>query len=105
MINQNDAALSAVNPITVNCGESIDISVVMAWREKLLEILSAKSAVLLEANSVEKFDTAGLQVMVAFIKDAKVQGLSVQWLNPSDVIRRAATLTDLTTALELPDVI
>jgi len=102
MTDQSEPAPEQTNATVISCGESIDITTVMTWRDKLLEILSVAPDVVFEAESVEKIDTAGLQVLVAFMKDARVKGLSVTWSNPSDVLCRAAMLTGFADVLELP---
>jgi len=105
MTNQDDATPNKTKSHVINCGEFIDITVVMEWRNKLLKILPVASDVVLEASDIERIDTTGLQVLIAFIKDANVKGISITWLVPSDVMRNAARLTGLTDALELPNAV
>lgn len=56
----------------------------------------------LDGAAVERVDTAALQLLVAFRREAAARGLSPAWLGVSDVMREAAGVLGLAQALELP---
>jgi len=73
-----------------------------ALRESLLAALSAGEAVTLDGTAVGQIDTAGLQVLAAFSRDARAAGLPVAWAGVSDTLRRGVAALDLTALIELP---
>lgn len=87
--------------LVVTCEESIDISVVGELHLYLQKALEEKQAVVIEAGQVERADTAVLQTLYAFIKEAKSQGVTVKWRNVSNTVRDAAGLLGLSEALGL----
>ena len=86
---------------TINCSESMDISVVEAMQTQLIEALASGQNVVLDAHQVERADTAALQVLSAFFQDAKTQAQKIDWKEPSDALCRSATLLDLSKFLDL----
>lgn len=59
-------------------------------RAQLLRALSRDGEVHLDAARVEAADTAGLQVLAAFVQQVRQQGRSVHWHNPASVLLAAA---------------
>ncbi|WP_430391022.1 STAS domain-containing protein [Dyella sp. 20L07] len=59
-------------------------------------------AVQLDGAGVERVDTAALQLLVAFRREATARGQSPAWLGVSTAIREAAGVLGLAQALELP---
>lgn len=74
---------------------SVDISEVSALRERMLAALDAGLPIRLDVSAVERADTAAIQLLCAFASDARRRGLGVEWHEPSDALRRAATLLGL----------
>lgn len=56
----------------------------------------------LDGAGVERVDTAALQLLVAFRREATARGQAPAWLGVSDVMREAAGVLGLAQALELP---
>ncbi|WP_266172195.1 STAS domain-containing protein [Dyella subtropica] len=56
----------------------------------------------LDASAVERIDTAALQLLAVFCREAGAKGHTVTWLGASTVLRDAAALLGLTQTLELP---
>ena len=81
--------------------EVMDISVAAQWRENLLKALNDEGPVLLDASRVERIDTAGLQVLTAFVKDLRAANKSMQWQEPAESLCRAVQLLGLNDALQL----
>lgn len=76
--------------------EAVDLK---ARLGKLLE--SGGREVALDASKVEKVDTAIMQLLTAFYRSAKAQGIEVKWKNPSEGMLRSAELLGLRAPLGL----
>ena len=85
----------------IKCQHSLDISVVATLGDELKVALDSGQAVQLQANEVAKADAAALQLLCAFFLDAQVHGINVEWIDPSDELRRAASATGLSEHLGL----
>jgi ABC-type transporter Mla MlaB component len=70
-------------------------------RVALLERAGDAGNVQIDASAVQRVDTASLQVMAAFVRDRRNDGLSFEWLGVPACLTEAATLLDLTNALGL----
>lgn len=75
-----------------------DVATVKA---QLIEAFDA-SAVQLDGGAVERVDTAALQLLVAFRREATARGQLPAWLGVSSAMRDAAGVLGLAQALELP---
>lgn len=96
------AGASTVDEINVIVLEgALDIAGAGKLRERLLRVLSAKQNAAVDASHVERVDTAALQVLTAFFKDAVAQNLDIQWQEASQSIKDAARLLGLHDALHL----
>jgi anti-anti-sigma regulatory factor len=82
-------------------GEVLTIVEVAEMHQQLIQLLDAGGGVELNAADTENIDGAGLQLLAAFIKDAKNRGVPVSWGKSSDVVREAAGQVGLTEALGL----
>jgi len=86
------------------CGANLDISNIEHLFEKLRNVLnSSDSNIYLDGESIERIDTASLQLLAAFFKDAKLQGVNLHWLNPSDALKSTCQLMGLSSFLGLDD--
>lgn len=83
------------------CDEMLDIAVAGELRAHLLEALEAKQPVTLDGGTVERADTAALQVLAAFFQDARSQDIDVQWSSVSAALSRAAELLGIADILAL----
>jgi phospholipid transport system transporter-binding protein len=70
-------------------------------KSELIEAFDAP-AVQLDGAAVERVDTAALQLLVAFRREASARGQLPAWLGVSAAIRDAAGVLGLVQALELP---
>lgn len=107
-IRKTKQAASQVKPTdssavyTVCLNESLDIATIEPLYRQLETALAAKqSALMLDAAQVSRVDSAALQLLAVFCREARVQGYSVRWKNPSNAISRAATWLGLEDWLEL----
>jgi len=88
----------------INCDGSLDISMVGTLGDELKLALDSGQAVQLQAAEVGKTDAAALQLLCAFFLDAQVHGINVEWLEPSDELRRAASVAGLAEHLGLQEI-
>jgi ABC-type transporter Mla MlaB component len=71
-------------------------------KERLTDLLNEPRAVTLDVTALQRIDTAGLQVITAFIRERAGLGLQVEWHGTAPVLATAAQLLGLTSLLELP---
>jgi ABC-type transporter Mla MlaB component len=57
----------------------------------------------LDGSQVERIDSAGLRLLVAFIRERRAAGYAIGWRAASSVLNRAVWLTGLTAAINLPE--
>lgn len=70
-------------------------------KAELIEAFDAPGTQL-DGAGVERVDTAALQLLVAFRREATARGQPPAWLGVSDVMREAAGVLGLAQVLELP---
>jgi len=87
----------------INCQDSLDISIVTDLGNELKVALDSGQAVQLQAADVGKADAAALQLLCAFFLDAQVHGINVEWLDPSEELLAAASITGLDEHLGLKE--
>jgi len=86
---------------TVSLGQSLDIVNAASLKARLENALSKALPVVLVSDKVEKADTAGLQLIYAFIKELEKQGRDVSWQKPSDNLIQASEILGLSEKLYL----
>jgi phospholipid transport system transporter-binding protein len=84
------------------CSPELDISGAQDLYDKLQTALGAQCPVVLDATQVERVDTAVLQMLCAFMRDAQASGIAVQWRQPSPALENAARLLNVQACLALP---
>ena len=85
----------------IACGESLDISRVHELHEQLKQVLQYGDDVRLDAATVERADTAALQLLYAFVQEARANGVTVEWHEPATALYDAARLLGLEAGLGL----
>lgn len=70
-------------------------------RASLNELIENPQPVTLDAGEVERVDTAGLQVLAAFVTTRRSQGRAIEWQKISPELRRATELLGLSALMEL----
>jgi anti-anti-sigma regulatory factor len=68
----------------------------------LAKLLEESDSVTLDISAVQRIDTAGLQVIAAFIRERESQGRQVQWRGHAPTVEAAARLLGLGALLKLP---
>ena len=71
-------------------------------KERLAPLLQTPLPVTLDINALQRIDTAGLQVITAFVRERAARGLAIEWQGTAPVLRTAAGLLGLTSLLKLP---
>ena len=94
---------TASNEYRVLCEEVLDISSASELRDQLLQALVSERPVVLDAEHVERVDTAALQVLSAFVRDAGAHDQAVRWHAPSQSLQRSAALLGLAGVLGLAE--
>lgn len=60
-----------------------------------------KDRVVIHAAEVERVDTAGIQLLYAFVREARRRGIALEWDQPSAKLAAAAELLGMRSALEI----
>lgn len=84
-------------------GGDLTIRSVQAHRERLAALLADQGAVTLGAKDVAHVDTAGLQLVAAFIGHLLKAGRRLHWDQPSRPLTEAAANLGLTSTLHLAE--
>jgi anti-anti-sigma regulatory factor len=74
-----------------------------ALKAGLLAVLQHPAAVTLDIASVQRIDTAGIQLVTAFVRERESIGLQVQWRGTGPAFTSAARLLGVAAALSLPE--
>ena len=71
-------------------------------KERLTGLLDEPQAVTLDVTALQRIDTAGLQVITAFVLDRAANGRPTEWQGTAPVLATAAQLLGLTFIFKLP---
>jgi ABC-type transporter Mla MlaB component len=89
-------------PATVALAGECMISEASSLKQKLAALLDEPLPVTLDITTLQRIDTAGLQVITAFVRDRAGHGRLVEWQGAAPALTSAAQLLGLTSALRLP---
>lgn len=81
--------------------DSMDISNAGDLHNRLRQSLESSRYITIDAGSVERADTAVLQLLCAFFKEAGQRGIEVNWQNPSESLAGSARLLGVHELLRL----
>lgn len=84
-------------------GGDLTIRSVQAHKEGLNALLADDGTVTLEATAIKHVDTAGLQLVAAFIVQMLGAGRELRWNQPASPLTEAAASLGLTSALQLAE--
>ncbi len=76
-------------------GDDISIIHVAELKQDWLALIDSNKNITIEAQQVEDIDTAGLQLLLSFVKTVKLAGREIHWTAPSDTLMQAVTETAL----------
>ena len=71
-------------------------------KKRLAGFLDQPLPVTLDVNSLQRIDTAGLQLITAFVRERAARGRSVEWHGSAPALTTAAQLLGLAAFLNLP---
>lgn len=71
-------------------------------KESLAGLLDEPQPITLDITALQRIDTAGLQVLTAFIRERAGNGRTVEWRGTAPALTSAAQLLGLTSLLKLP---
>ena len=74
-----------------------------ALKSALLEVLDESTPVTLDIGEVQRIDTAGMQLIAAFVRERESQGLKVRWRGSAPAFTSAARLLGVAPVLRLPE--
>jgi len=89
------------NEVSVLLSGNLSIAEASPLRAQLQEVLSQKKNVTLDGGSVERIDTAALQVLWAFGREVLDGHKSIKWTAASDSLLQAAALLGLADTMGL----
>ncbi len=89
----------ALDPMAL--GPSLTIQEALSLKQQLGGILSAGGAVHLDGAGVRAADTAGIQLLVAFSREAKMRNVEIIWRGASEVLLQSAAGLGLSVLLGL----
>jgi ABC-type transporter Mla MlaB component len=73
-----------------------------ALKESLATLLDEPQPITLDITALQRIDTAGLQVLTAFVRERASHGRAVEWHGAAPALSGAAQLLGLTSLLGLP---
>jgi len=71
-------------------------------KDGLAGLLDEPLPVTFDITALQRIDTAGLQVITAFVRERATHGRTVEWKGTAPVLATAAQLLGLTSLLKLP---
>ena len=89
-------------PATLALAGECMISDASSLKQRLAALLDEPLPVTLDITALQRIDTAGLQVIAAFVRERTGNGRLVEWQGAAPVLATAAQLLGLTSLLRLP---
>jgi anti-anti-sigma regulatory factor len=95
-----DAAGDGVNDRLV-LPENLTIGEVGDYHEVLLRHLDRESAIRIDGQALQVIDGAGVQLLLAFVKDAVARSMAVNWIGASPRLLGSAKQLGVSKAMQL----
>lgn len=93
----------AQNNQTIQVPQELGMPNVDGFKEELSKFLASDAGeYTLDASEVTRIDTAGIQLLLAFVRELEHQARAVHWHEPSPVILNAAHTLAVSQAMGLP---
>lgn len=86
---------------TVSCGTDLNIQNAQGLKERLIKALSKAPTCTLNGSKVERVDSAGMQLLIAFFKEAEQSNVTIKWQAPSESLIKAGRLLGVIEPLKL----
>ena len=77
------------------------IRTITSLQTELAERLDESGPLQIDGTAVDRVDTAGLQLLAAFVRDLRAEGRPLEWIGCCDALKKAAQALGLHTALGL----
>ena len=74
-----------------------------ALKSGLLEVLREPTSLALDIAAVQRIDTAGIQLIAAFVRERQSLGLQIEWRGAAPAFSSAAHLLGVAAVLGLPE--
>ncbi|MEW5010291.1 MAG: STAS domain-containing protein [Cycloclasticus sp.] len=87
--------------MNIKLQHELDIRQVAELKLQLSEALMAEGNISLDAADVDAADTAGLQLLVAFVQQSRLKNKSIEWRNVTDCFLATSKLMGLDDSLGL----
>ena len=86
---------------TVKLPATISITETARLRDDLLEIMKVDGGIAIDASQVQRIDTAGLQLLAAFVENANTCKRSLAWWGETAALTEAAERLGLADLMQL----
>lgn len=93
-------AIESSEPIVLDA--VLTIAEAAALKDRLLPHLNRKGEICVDASRIAAVDTAGLQVLLAFVRTVQGHGAVVQWSGVSDALLNTALLLGVAGQIGFP---
>jgi len=74
---------------------SLSIAEAETMHQSMMAVLDANVDISIASEDLSRVDAAGVQLIYAFVKEAKSRSISVEWKSVSDTLLETATVLDL----------
>jgi ABC-type transporter Mla MlaB component len=99
MPGNNESDKTLINEMVF--GDVLDITMALEYYGQLKQYLNDNKKIVLNAGKIERIDGAGLQLIVAFIMEAKKLNLQVSWSGKSENFKKNADILGVSEKLAL----
>lgn len=79
----------------INCGETLRITHVAAIYSQLASAVAQGARIRINISDLNQVDTAGLQLLYGFQRDAAMRGIELHWSTPTSALRDATRILGL----------
>jgi phospholipid transport system transporter-binding protein len=93
---------SSASSTTLTLSAECLVSDTISLKERLAGLLDEPLVVTLDINTLQRIDTAAMQLITAFVRARADRGLAVEWQGAAPAFANAAQLLGLTSLLRLP---
>lgn len=93
--------MSDKNITVIDCGEVFGIAHVTEMYMRVLSLLAEGQFIQFDVSKIERIDTAAIQMIYAFSKEAERYGHSLNWEGASEAFVRSAKFLGLATRMNL----
>ena len=100
-VKNKQPAAATDGPAVVCLPADCRLAAQVALKEQLQQVLQ-HGDIVLDAQALERIDTAALQLLVLFRRELEQHGGALAWRGANEVLREAAALLGLEQSLNLP---